>query len=394
MVYVFESWHLPSAEGATDGRHTITIDNCTLFDEQYDKAYFPFCFFRWNEPLLGFYGNGLVEELVGIQLEINKILRNIQLAQHLMAVPQVWLEGNSQVVNAHINNEIGGIKKYIGTPPIFQVPTAMSQEIYAYLESLIRKAYQITGVSEASAQAKKPSGVTAAVAMQTLSDMETERFMVTAQRYEEFYIDVAKMAIDMTSDLYEEYPNIAVKAPGQDFMKTVHWKDVHLEQDQYVMRCFPTNLLPTQPAGKLDRVQGMMQAGFIDRDDAISLLDYPDLKAVTSRITAPRDDVLKIIAKMIDDNIYTSPEPYMNLELAKALTQSEYMKGKVQNVPDEKLELLRRFMDDCQGLLDQAQMALQEQQMAQQMAMQPPMPATPIAVPEAAPVSELLPVAP
>ena len=394
MIYVFESWHLPSAKDAEDGRHCITIDNCTLIDEPYTRDYFPFSFFRWCNPLLGFYGTGLIEELVGIQLEINKILRNIQISQNLMAVPQVWLEQSSQVVNAHINNEIGGIKRYVGTPPIFQVPQAMSPEIYGYLENLVRKAYQITGISEASAQAKKPSGVTAAVALQTLSDMETERFMVTAQEYEEFYLDLATKAIDMTTELYEDYPDLAVKAPGQEFMKTIKWKDVSLEKDTYVMRCFPTNLLPTQPAGKLERVQGMMQAGFLDRDDAISLLDYPDLKAVTSRITAPRDDVLKIIGKMLGDGVYTSPEPYMNLELAKSITQSEYNKAKVHNAPDDRLELLRRFMDDCQALLDEAQAALQEQQMAQQMAMQPQAPAIdPMAQPAAAPVSELLPIA-
>lgn len=398
MVFVLESWHLPSGKDAKDGRRTISIDNCTLLDEVYKKSYFPFCFSRWTESLLGFYGTGLAEELVGIQLEINKILRNIQLAQHLMAVPQVWLEGNSQVITAHVNNEIGGIKRYIGTPPIFQVPTAMSPEIYAHLENLYRKAYQITGISELSAASKKPSGVTAAVAMQTLSDIETERFMVTAQRYEDFHIDMAKKVIDMTRDIYTENRQIEVNAPGKEFMMKIKWRDVDLDDDQYVIRCYPTNLLPTQPAGKLDRVQGMMQAGFFDREDAISLLDYPDLKAVTSRITAPRDDVLKLVEYMLDKGKYQSPEPYMNLDLAKSLVQSEYNKAKLQNAPEDRLDLLRRFMDDCQAMIDMAQAQIQQEQMMQQqaqMAAAAPQDAmAPIAEPAMPPVSELLPVSP
>ncbi len=396
MVYVIESWHLPSSKDATDGRHTISIENCTLFDEQYDKETFPFCFFRWTNALMGFYGMGLAEELVGIQLEINKILRNIQQSQRLMAVPQIWLEGNSQVVSQHINNEIGGIKRYVGTPPIFQVPPAMSPEIYGYLENLVQKAFQITGVSETSAQSKKPSGVTAAVAMQTLSDMESERFMLVSQRFEKLHLDIAKQAIDITKDIFTESNVSEIKCPGKEFMTTIKWKDVDLNEDQYLLACYPTNLLPTQPAGRLDRIQSMMQAGFFDREDAVALLDYPDIKQVTSRITGARDDVMMIIGKILDSDEYTTPEPYMKLDLAKSIAQLEYNKAKANNVPETKLELLRRFMDDCDALEQQAIAALQEEQMMQQQAaMGPPMapPMGPMAQPEVAPTSELLPIA-
>ena len=37
LVYVVESWHLPSSKDATDGKHTITIASKTLFAETYTK---------------------------------------------------------------------------------------------------------------------------------------------------------------------------------------------------------------------------------------------------------------------------------------------------------------------------------------------------------------------
>jgi len=402
MITVVEGWHLPSGfdsdrKPLKDGRHTIAIDNCTLFDEEYDKIYFPFAFQRWTKSVLGFYGTGLAEELVGIQLEINKILRNIQLAQHLMAVPQVWLEAaNAATPNAKINNAIGGIRYYTGQPPTFMVPTAMNSEIYQYLESLYRKAYEITGVSSMSAQAKKPAGVTAAVALETLSELETERFMIVAQEYEEFYLNITDIVTDMMDDLQEEFGDVEINAPYNDYMRRLSWKDVRLDKEAYVLKCFPTNLLPTQPSGKLQRVQELMQAGMFDKEDAISLLDYPDLKAVTARITAPRDDVLKIIGYMLEEGKYVSPEPFMNLTLARKLTQSEYNKAKLQDAPDERLDLLRRFMDDCDTMIAmveaQKQQNLMEAQMATQAAAMPAegMPAT--AQPEAMPVNELMPV--
>lgn len=351
MIKVVESWHLPSSKDSDDGVHAIAIENCTLFHEKWEKDYFPFVFFKWCPRLLGFYGMGLAEELVGIQLEINKILRNIQIAQHLMAVPQVWLEATSHVVTAHINNEIGGIKRYMGTPPIFQVPSAMSPEIYQWLESLYKKAYEITGISQLAASAQKPAGITAAVALREMSDIASERFSLVGQRYDEFAVDISKMALDGMDDLYEKDKSISVNAADKKFMEVIKWKDIKMERDSYAVRAYPTALLPTTPEGRLQKVQELIQAGIFDRDEALSLLDYPDVESVTSMKTAPREDILRLIYLMMYKGQYYGPEPYMNLTLAKTLVQSAYNKARTNNLPEDRLSLMRNFMDDVETLL-------------------------------------------
>jgi hypothetical protein len=78
LIKVIEGWHLRSGENAKDGVHAICIENATLFLEEWKKDYFPFAFYRWSPKVVGFWGGGLAEELVGIQLEINKTLRTIQ----------------------------------------------------------------------------------------------------------------------------------------------------------------------------------------------------------------------------------------------------------------------------------------------------------------------------
>lgn len=380
VVEVVESWHLPTSSTAKDGLHTICIENCTLFSEPWEKEYFPFVFFRWLPRIVGFYGQGLAEELLGIQLEINKILRTIQLAQHLMGVPRFLIENSSKVVSTHLNNDVGAIVKYTGTPPQVMTAGAMAPEIYSHLENLYRKAYEITGISMMSAQSQKPSGVTAAVAMREISDIETERFAVIAQAWEKFYMDIAKMAIDFTRDLAEEVPDLTVKAKGGKFISSIKWKDVDLEDDQYIMRVFPTNMLPTKPEGKLQTVQELIQAGFLSKEEGMELLDFPDTERFFSLKNSSIENILLMIEKMVDEGEYVAPEPYMNLKMAKDLAQSAYLKYKNQNAPDDRLELLRRFIDMCQEQLGVAAAA-----------MQPPPGAPPIATPQAAPQSELLP---
>ena len=50
---------------------------------------------------VGFFGQGLAEQLQGLQLEINKTLRTIQVSMHLVSVPKQLVEASSKLVSSH-----------------------------------------------------------------------------------------------------------------------------------------------------------------------------------------------------------------------------------------------------------------------------------------------------
>lgn len=376
MIQVVEAWHIRSSSDSKDGKHAISIENCTLFEEEWTKDYFPFVFFRWSPRLLGFYGSGIPEEIRGLQIEVNKLLINIQRAQHLQSHPKAFVEANSMVNSAHINNEDGGIIKYTGTKPSFEVPQAMSQEVYMHLENLYRKAFEIVGISQLSATGKKPAGLDAAVALREYNDIETERFILCAQRYEQTFLTASKIIIDLSRDLYKDNPELKSNYKGKKFIEKINWKDVDLEDDKFIMTLFPVSALPSTPAGKLQFVQELIQSGFIDQDMGISLLDFPDVDSYMNLRNAAMDDIKMILEQMLNDGIYESPDPRLNLQLAFQMTQSTYLRSKVNKAPEERLELLQQYMDEIETILNPPQAA------------PPPMP---MAVPEEPPVSDLLP---
>lgn len=379
QIAVRESWHLKSGANATDGKHAITIDNCTLFAEKYDKDYFPFVFMKWNPRIYGFFGMGLAEELVGIQLEINKILLNIQRAIQLIGVPRVYVQNGSDVNTSMFNNEIGAIYKYTGTPPIVSTPPSIGQDVFGHLENLYRKAYEITGVSLLSATSQKPTGIDSAVAMREYQDIESERFMLVAQRYEKAYLDLAKIIIDLSKDLYTKEVDVKVKVKSGKFLESIKWSDVNMEDDDYIMQVFPTSLLPNQPQGRLAHIQELVQSGFMQKEDALSLLDFPDLEGFVNLQTASREDIQRIIENMLNGK-YETPEPYMNLDLALKMVQSSYLKARVNKVSDEKLDLMRRYMDELFNMKQKAQIQA--------------MPPVQTGAPMPPPQSELIPNAP
>ncbi len=396
MLLVIESWRLRSSEDSKDGRHTICISNQDLYNEEWDKDYFPFVFSRWNERPLGFWGQGIAEQLTGLQLEINKLLRTIQISMHLVSVPKLMVEASSKIMSTHLNNKIGGIIKYAGTKPEWGTLGSIPGELFSQLDRLYSRSYEIIGLSQLSAQSQKPSGLNSGKAMRTYNEIETERFMACAKRYEQTFLDACEIMIDYAKDIAEETDNYEVKVPGSDFLKTIKWSDVSMEQDQYMMQIFPTSALSQTPSARLAEVQELMQAGLVGKEDGMKLLDFPDLKAYYNMTNSGVEDIERQIELMVDKMEYQSPEPFQNLSYGIKKMQQAYLMYKSQAAPEELLELFRQWMSDANELLVIASQPPQS--------VTPVTPATqqmegaigpdlmdPTGAPAAPPVSELLP---
>ena len=205
------TWHLPTNEDTDDGHHCICVNDAVLEYEPWKRTRPPFAFVRWNNRPIGFWGQGLAEQLQSLQMEINRVLMVISASHKIMSVPRIWLEAGSKVNKTIINNEIGAIGTYSGKEPIATNWSAVSPELVSYLEQLYTKAFEISGISELSAQSRIPQGIKSGKAIDTYHDIETERFQVVGREYERFVLDVTRLVIDCA----KEIGNVSVKAPGE-----------------------------------------------------------------------------------------------------------------------------------------------------------------------------------
>lgn len=386
LVTVRESWHLKSGPEASDGKRILTIDGAALTEmDDWKHDFFPFVFLPWCKRPVGFWSQGLAEQLQNIQLEVNKILWLIQRSMHLAGTFKVFLENGSKIVKEHINNDIGAIVNYTGTKPEFFVPGVVPIEYYQHLETLIRRGYEQGGVSMMAAAARKPEGLNSGKAIREYKDETSERFRTVGRYNDQFALDLARVSIATAKDIAEENGgHYEVTVPGKKFLKSMDWADIDLEDDEYVMQCFPVSSLPTDPAGRLQTVQEYIQAGLLSPRQGKRLLDFPDLERVDSLQSAAEDWLTEILERMVDDGEYTPPEPFDDLQLARELALEFYAQGKTQNLAEKRLELLRRFL----AQLD----ALEAAAMPDPMAMAAGM--APQADPMAAPTSDLVPNVP
>ncbi len=381
QVMVIEGWHLPSGPDAKDGRRIIACTNVCLLDEEYNKEKFPFVFIHYSQRLLGFFGQSLAEQLMGTQVEINKLLMTISRSINLVGVPRVFVEDGSKVVKAQLNNDVGSIVTYRGTKPVYEVAPCVPAEVYAQLQRLVDYAYQQSGISALSAASKKPAGLDSGAALREYDDLQSDRFATLSKRYDNFYVDMAYQIIELAKDIAERDGSYTTVYPNKDGTREVNLPEVDLLKNTYIIQCFDSSSLPRDPAGRLQKIIEMIQSGMVDIQEGRRMLDFPDLEQVEKLANSGEERILYVLDNIIEKGEYTPPDPFMDLNLAVKLSNQYYNLYMPTKLEPERAEMIRTF---------------NSQAIALQMAAQPPMPApmpgtAPLAVAEPLPTSPMIP---
>ena len=384
QVMVIEGWHLPSGPDAGDGRHTIACTNVTLLDEEYTKDKFPFVFITYSQRLLGFFGQSLAEQLMGTQVEINKLLMTISRSINLVGVPRVFVEDGSKVVKAQLNNDVGSIVTYRGTKPVYEVAPCVPAEVYAQLQRLVDYAYQQSGISALSAASKKPAGLDSGAALREYDDLQSDRFATLSKRYDNLYVDMAYQVIDLAKDIAERDGTYSTVYPNKDGTREVNLPEADLLKDTYIIQCFDASSLPRDPAGRLQKIIEMIQSGMVSVQEGRRMLDFPDLEQQEKLANSGEERILYILDKIIEKGEYTPPDPFMDLNLAVQISNQYYNLYMPTKLEPDRAEMIRTF---------------NSQAIALQQAAQPPMPMAapgqaPLAVPEPLPTSPMVPQKP
>lgn len=360
-VDVVEAWHLPSTKTSKDGRHVIAIRGATLLDEEWDSPTFPFVHLQYTDCLEGFYGQGVAERRLHLQVEVNKIAQRIQEAMHYHAKADIYIEEGS-IDEKHLKNSSGNIVKYKpGTqPPVARAQGSMPSEVFRYLDDLIRKGFEFEGTSQMSAQSKKPAGVESGVALMNLHDFETLRHGDMVDRYQQAFKRLAEEIVRCAAKLYEGSTDYAVHYRAKDFVQRIKWSDVDIDRDKYVITVYPANLLPQTPSGRLETVQQLLAAGFIDRTEARQLIDMPDVQNQLALSNAMIEDIDAQAEAMILRGEYQAPEDKQG-DLAFAIERmtAHLIRARRLGAPADKLDLLRQWIDDAELILRDAMSAAQ-----------------------------------
>lgn len=388
QVMVFEAWKLPSgddqkAPGYIPGRHVIATASGIIFEEKWHKQKFPFVFFNYSDPFLGFWGQGLATRLFGTQLSLNRILHVISKAIMLVGVPRVFIDQSSKVVKAHQNNEIGVLVTYSGTKPSYEVAPCNAPELYAERDKLISYGLKQEGISDMQATGEKPRGLDSGEAVRSFEDVNDARFSETSKKYDQIFVDLAYLIVDTARDIANRTGKYQTVYPNKDGTKEIDLPKMSILDDPFVIQCFSESSLPRSPAGRIAAITERVQSGMLTVKEGRRLMHYEDLEQDEKLDNASEERIFKYLDEIVEDGKYTPPDIFMDLSLANELTVKYLNLYLACGLEEEKADLLRTFFKQVNTLIQAATPPPPQ-----------PMPGQPQAAPEAPPTSPLVPNAP
>jgi hypothetical protein len=386
LIEVRESWHLRSGPEAKDGKHVITIPGgkggpsaCLIPMEEWPHDYFPFARMSWSPKPIGFWSQGLVEQLYGIQRGLNKLLRLCSRSHDLGGSFKLLLHNTSKIVTEHLRPEIGAEVHWGGSvKPEYILPPHVPPEVYQEIKDYIDRAYQIAGLSQTSAAGVEQENLTSGRALRTRNDIENDRFRTIGGYWENFFCGAASASnpfpplgvlyVETAREIANENGgHYRIKVPGKKFLQEMDWKDIDLEADEYQLQCYPISAFSQEPGERMQDVQDLAQAGLIPQEEVPELLDFPDLAKFETIQGAQKEYIEMVLDKIVDgdgsEDCYTPPEPLDNLDMFARKAGQYYAEGKVKGLGEEQLSQLRRLMTQIDAL--------------KQRAMPPPMPVAP-----------------
>lgn len=257
----------------------------------------PFVFLFWTKPEKGIMTTSLIDELYTIQVQIDELQLRIDDATRTAMFNTVFVPKGSEVKETMLSNKAALVVEYMPGPtggqPVVSTPPPLASEWRTLLNEYIQKAYEIAGISQLSAQGKKPAGLNSGVALDTFEDIESERFNVILQNYIAAFIEVA----DAIIDIFPEDADVLPKSLGRDVVK---WKDIKKQRDMFNIQFSAGSALAKDPAKKLEQIQQLMAMGILPKEMVSQLLEIPDLEGAYSAANASYDYAQHIVQQVAE----------------------------------------------------------------------------------------------
>ncbi len=315
-----------------------------IYKKSIDYERLPFTAVWWNVPITGWSTTALADDLYTIQVQIDEIELRIDQALRQSPFNTILTPAGSAAKGTMLTNEAALQVEYMPGPeggmPVVATPAPISVMYTQLLETYIQKAYEFGGVSQLSAQSKKPAGISSGIALQTLEDVESERHNVTVQSYIHSFVELAEIAVEV-------FPKDADVLPPALGRGNVKWSEVKAQKDSFRIQFSAGSALAKDPATKIDQIQKLQALGINLQPILPQLLEIPDLETAYSATTASYDYIQHIIEHAIETG-ETDFDPIVNIDMLFSEAIRWFLRLAADESNKKYLENLKKFIEAIQ----------------------------------------------
>lgn len=274
----------------------------------------PYIVFNYSDPVKGTTDQSVVDILYGIQLQVDELLAVIKDSIQMNPGVTYFVPNGSGIKANMLSNRTGQIVAYDamqGQPPVVaQTNDIISAQFIQMLDKLKADAYELIGISELSAMARKPTGLNSGVALETLENAEAGRQEVLISNVVHLYVDIAKRCIEVFDPTKSILPNARNRT-------RLEWQGIVDARDRLNIQFSAADSLSKDPSTKLQQLIQLAQAGVIPQSAVGRLMELPDLAAGYSLANNAYNAVCAFIEEVIESQQVLNIPPFLPLEMLK-----------------------------------------------------------------------------
>lgn len=258
-----------------------------------------------TRPVFGTKTVSVVDELDGIQTNIDLINQKISTAAQLTPGNVTYVQAGSSLTKEDISNRTGmayTVKMGPGMnqlPVVNVTPAPFDPSWQNLLDSYVKQAYEIIGISQLSAQSQKPAGLDSGAALSTMEDIESDRFQTQVDNYVHAFVDLANLIMEI---------NEGDILPKSIDTADYSWEDIRKQKDLFKIQFSAASALSKDPATKIQQIMQLTQIGLITTDKVALYLDSPDLEEAYRGASAVQDAIDATISNAIENDNYDIPD--------------------------------------------------------------------------------------
>lgn len=333
----------------------------------------PFIQLNYTNPVYGRDATSVVDLLYGIQMKIHDLYQTFSEASRKNPAQTFLVPKGTDIKVTSLTNRVGQVIQYnpvegVSNPVQAVTPNFIGDQYIQAIQMLKNDAYEITGVSKLSAQSQKPNGLDSGKALQTMNDIESERFEVQQRAVIVAYTEVMRKCIECFNPEELILPEDLNKKPilWADLQKLINKTKISFNALQYLSK---------DPSTRMAQIDNLEAKGYINRNQAMSYYNIPDTDAAYNYANNSYNAVQEIINEALYEEDYTIPD-YIPLDMLKQeIVNTMLSLRAVQNESNlasiQKLEVLYKEACDIANAItnqqNQAQIQSNEQIWQQQL---------------------------
>ena len=312
-VVVGEAYRLGTPE--VPGRHMVVIGDYLVEDEEWTEDWYPYIFLHFQRPNKTFYTASAVEMALPDQIRLNELNDVIIACQDLIAKPRLLVPQGSRINPLEINDLIGKLVQFTGPmPPTPLKWDAVNVELYNERDRIIQQCFAKFGVNPNGAQGGLPNAarLDSSAAVREFNQIQDNRLSDLAQRYEKFFLDIAKMMVRVIKHSGAAPKTVWFSGGNRARAEVINWDDINLDDNCYTMILEAGSSFSMTPSALRDSLEDQLLKGVITPDEYRAQLASPDLEGITDLNAMGHQDIDRVI-ELFESGDYESPIPEQDL---------------------------------------------------------------------------------